>query len=57
MTELNVCPHCGARIRCIASVYGDEVIDCEAEKTVVISDVGRRHSGYLIHVCQLYTKK
>lgn len=53
MTELNVCPYCGARIRCIASVYGDEVIDCEAEKTVVISDVGRRHSGYLIHVCHL----
>ena len=50
MTELNVCPYCGARIRCIASVYGDEVIDCEAEKTVVISDVGRRHNPRILSV-------
>lgn len=48
----NICPECGAKIRCIPSVYGDSVYDCEPEKTVIISDMGRRHSGYRLHVCR-----
>ena len=47
---MQICKNCGAEIRYIATGAGTAVV-CESEKVFIVTENGRKASGYLIHNC------